>query len=450
MPIAGAPRTASVRMQSATCSGDSQRIQLLGPGSAPLVEHEQRAVLEAKRLDHARHPHSTCSAGGLRNTSPRAAAVRSGSRRRPGSQPSSRPTAVRASKRARCMPMQTCGPCAKAIWWRAFSRRTSKRSGSGNSAGSRFAPGDRDRHEVAAADRRIAEPHVAGRVAVDHRRRRLQPERLLDGAADQARVAFDERPLIGVIEQVQHRVRDHALGRLDAAEHQHRDVRDHLVAAEAAGLGSRRPPRATTRGRGRAPARCSSASAANASVPAGVTGCPAATPVTESTIASYQPRTRVRVRVPEAEGARDDGGRQRPRELAAQLRAPVRLDRVDQPLGRRLDDSREALAHRVEPERPRERVAVTAVLGAVEREHARPDDLAGREPGIVDREGRRSRASPCSARSRRVTSQAAQRGEPRDRLALAQPREQRMRVGSSSSRVAAAPIGNEVSRTPAF
>ncbi len=34
IPIAGAPRTASVRMQSATCSADSQRIQRSSPGSA--------------------------------------------------------------------------------------------------------------------------------------------------------------------------------------------------------------------------------------------------------------------------------------------------------------------------------------------------------------------------------------------------------------------------------
>ena len=44
-----------------------------------------------------------------------------------------------ASNRARCMPMQTWGPRAKAMCWRAFSRRTSKRSGSANAPGSRLA-----------------------------------------------------------------------------------------------------------------------------------------------------------------------------------------------------------------------------------------------------------------------------------------------------------------------
>ena len=36
--------------------------------------------------------------------------------------------------------MQTCGPPANAACSFAFSRRTSKRSGSGNTAGSRLAP----------------------------------------------------------------------------------------------------------------------------------------------------------------------------------------------------------------------------------------------------------------------------------------------------------------------
>jgi len=85
---------------------------------------------------------------------------------------------------------------------------------------------------------------------------------------------------------------------------------------------------------------------------------------------------------------RGDGRCQRTRQAAAQLRAPVRLDRVDQPLGLHPDERREALLHRVAAERPRERVAMAAVLGAVEREHARAHDLPGGETGIVDGEGR--------------------------------------------------------------
>ena len=58
---------------------------------------------------------STSSVGGLRNTSPRAS--RAGRDRGAGREPVEEPLdAVCASSRARCIPMQTCGPCANARW----------------------------------------------------------------------------------------------------------------------------------------------------------------------------------------------------------------------------------------------------------------------------------------------------------------------------------------------
>ena len=55
------------------------------------------------------------------------------------------------------------------------------------------------------------------------------------------------------------------------------------------------------------------------------------------------------------------------------------------------DDVGEALADGLQAKRPRERRAVALVLVAVEREHARPDDLPGREARVVDGERRRRR-----------------------------------------------------------
>src|SRR2546423_1907653 len=91
----------------------------------------------------------------------------------------------------------------------------------------------------------------------------------------------------------------------------------------------------------------------------------------------------------ETERASYDRRCQRTRQTAAQLRTPVRFDRVDQPLGLLLDERRETPLHFVAAELTGERVTVTTVLGTVAREHAWANDLPCREPGIVDREGRR-------------------------------------------------------------
>ena len=177
----------------------------------------------------------TRSSGGLRKTRPEGADGRAGSRRSPGRRSSRRPTAVCASRRARCIPMQTCGPRAKARCWRAFSRSTSKRSGSGNVAGSRLAAAT---ETLTRSPWRIAAPPSstsARRVPVDHGGRRLEPQRLLDRVGHPARVRGHERELVGIGQQMHDRVGDHALGRLDPAEEHHRGVRDDLGRLEAAG-----------------------------------------------------------------------------------------------------------------------------------------------------------------------------------------------------------------------
>jgi hypothetical protein len=145
---------------------------------------------------------------------------------------------------------------------------------------------------------------------------------------------------------------------------------------------------------------------------------------------------------------RGDGRCQRTREAAAQLRAPVRLDRGDQPLGLGPDELRESLLHRVEAERPRERGAMAPVFGAVEREHARTDDLPGGETGIVDREGRWV-AHRLQGEIAPGDEPAPERGEPGNRLALTQPREKRMRIelelleaGGGANRERALPLAS--------
>src|ERR671936_780997 len=63
-------------------------------------------------------------------------------------------------------------------------------------------------------------------------------------------------------------------------------------------------------------------------------------------------------------------------DAAPQLRLPVRLDLVDQTVDLGAHERVEALAHRREPERLGERLAVACMLGAVAREHARSDHTA--------------------------------------------------------------------------
>ena len=98
---------------------------------------------------------------------------------------------------------------------------------------------DRDAHELTGADPDTAEHGVAGRVAVDDRGRRLEPQRLLHRRRQERRIVFDERALLGVCEEVQSGIRDHPFRRLDSAEEQDRGVRDDLVAGKATGCTGR-------------------------------------------------------------------------------------------------------------------------------------------------------------------------------------------------------------------
>ena len=97
--------------------------------------------------------------------------------------------------------------------------------------------GQRDAHPVPGPDPGLADHHVPGRVPVHQRRGRLQPQRLLDRGRHQARVDPHQFQLARIAEQVQDRVGDHAVGGVDAAEHDHRGVRDDLGRGQVAELG---------------------------------------------------------------------------------------------------------------------------------------------------------------------------------------------------------------------
>ena len=296
-----------------------------------------------------------------------------GSSRTSGSSSSCR-SATSASMRARCMPRQTCGPWAKAAWWRAFSRRTSKRSGSGKKAGSRFAA---DSETTTSRPRRSAPRRAPRRGSRSGRR----GWRRAPAAATPRRRwrAGTGRPhggqRLGVAEHVPDEVGDHALGRLDAAEQQHRGVGDHAGVVQPVRVGGREH-----RVAGAAPSRLPRtlrSRSANASRPAAVTAGrrrrrrPRRRCARTSRAPSRRPPSPAPARAPSPPrraGRRAPGAPPPPR--------PARRPRA---AGVSSSTKAEALAHRVEPERPRERVAMARVLGAVQRQHARADDLRGRE-----------------------------------------------------------------------
>ena len=91
-----------------------------------------------------------------------------------------------------------------------------------------------------------------------------------------------------------------------------------------------------------------------------------------------------------------------------------------------LDACREPRGHLRLVECRRERVAVPAVLRAIEREHARPDDLRRGEARIVDGEAI-SVAHDLDAQVPPRDQPAAEDGQPRDRLDRTELREQLVR-----------------------
>ena len=261
----------------------------------------------------------TCSSGGLRKTRPTGADGRAGSRRRPGRRSSRRRTAVCASSLARCMPMQTCGPARRRRGAGGRSRGA-RRSGRGRrtTLGSRLAAATEHRDEVAAGGSATPPSSTsAGRVAIDHRRRGLEPQRLLDrvGAAGPA-VHRHEGELGRVGEQVHD-------ARWRSCPRSSRSRRRCMTAALEMTASRSRPPAASASSDDPGPrssagpmAACSSANAAR---PAAGTSPPAVTSVTAATIASYQPRT---APVPASDSPSewvDDRGRERAGEGAPQL-----------------------------------------------------------------------------------------------------------------------------------
>ena len=92
--------------------------------------------------------------------------------------------------------------------------------------------GERERHEVAGRDRDPAELGVTSRISVDHGSGGLEPQRLFHGCVDKRRGSAQQQFLVGILENVQERVGDHRLCRLDPAEEQHRSIRGHLLARQ--------------------------------------------------------------------------------------------------------------------------------------------------------------------------------------------------------------------------
>src|SRR5581483_1208100 len=134
---------------------------------------------------------------------------------------------------------------------------------------------------------------------------------------------------------------------------------------------------------------------------------------------------RVHLREPERLAHRRDG--ERAGQAAPQLRPPVQRGRDEQPLRLVRDDAREPRPHGVEAERAREGRAVAGVLAAVEREHARADDLRRREAGVVDGEGVRP-AHHLQGEVPPRHEPGSERRQPGDGLVRAQPRQHRVRV----------------------
>src|SRR3954454_11771514 len=376
----------------------------------------------------------TCSSAGLRKTRTTGAEGRAGSRRSPGRRSSRRPTAVCASRRARCIPMHTWGPRAKARCWRAFSRRTSKRSGSAKALASRLAAATETRTRSPWA--MAAPPSSMSAVAY----------RSTIAAAGSSRrdssIALGSRPG----------------STATSASSSGCDSRCTIALAIMPSVVSMPPKSMTaalemTAERSRPPAASASSdepgprssagpmaawSSANASRPAAGTSPPAVTSVTAATIASYQPTTAPvsasrsaseSVTVAAGRGRPERGGPrargERPGERAAQLGRARGLDGVDQAVDLGGDHVGEALPDGLQAKRPRERRAVALVLVAVQGEHARADDPTGREARVVD--GERLCGAHDVQRDVAAHDQpAVQRGHPRQRRALAQPGEERM------------------------
>ena len=134
-----------------------------------------------------------------------------------------------------------------------------------------------------------------------------------------------------------------------------------------------------------------------------------------------------RIGVPETERLGHHGRGQRPGHGPAELGVPPGRDRVHQAAGLSAREGGQPGTDLIGPEGTGERSPVPGVLGAVEREHARPDHLGRGEPGIIDRE----RPRITHDLDRQVVPgdhPGAQDRYPADRRGRPEPGEHRMRI----------------------
>ena len=285
---------------------------------------------------------------------------------------------------------------------------------------------ERNAYELSRTDPDAVEVEFPRRVAVEHGRRRLEPKRLLDRGRRQLGPCSQVRDRVLARKHMVQEVRDHPVGRLDPAEEEHRGVRDDLRRREATCAAHRTGEKRRfglplEHGRERR-AQLGEGGLARTRRPApgadvGHLGHDCAVPLERSVGRKV------------VETKRDGHGRDRewPRERDAQIRLAERRDPVEQPLAQLLDHVREAIPDGREAEGAGERAPVPSVLRAVEREHARADDLSRREARVVDRVG----IGVAHHLEHQVAARhepAVEHGQPGDRLALAQPVEQRMRA----------------------
>jgi hypothetical protein len=284
----------------------------------------------------------------------------------------------------------------------------------------------RQRHDdhVSLADRRAVEVGVTGRVAVDARGRRLEAYGLLHGGGEQAAVCLHLGQLVGMEEQVAYEVRDHALGRVDASEQEHRGVRHHLVQRQPSrrchdhcGMlvgGGRELHVPAQRGERLGSARTRVAQRGD---------------VVDRRDDAVVPLAHQRgVGVAESQRLGHREHRQRAGDGRTDLGVPGPADRLDQ-VGRLVLDQRAEAGMCVRgAELPHERVAMVHVCRPVGGEHARTDDPRRGEPGVVDGERGRVpehplRQGPSGHHPR------AQRVHPRHRAHRPQVVQDRVRIG---------------------
>ena len=361
------------------------------------------------------YPTRPWTAAGLRKTSPRTGLRRPGSRLSPGSRLRERSSATRVSRRARCIPRQTCGPCANATWRLRFGRGEVEAIGVGErppDRGSRPASESVDEVAPARSPRRRARCRWwrSGRPPRPPARGGATPRPPPRGRADRrARAPSLRRPRAGAGTRSRSSPRssrcppkrstaafDATCSRLEPAgvARRCRDEGRRRVAVERRLDGRRRAARSLA-----------------AHSPSG--SSPDVIAVTSATMSRVPARAPPRDRSPRARAPPPSTPTdERPREVAPAGRPPVAAR------------SRRAARRPRAPRAPRSGPRTASSRNgrangsrwrrcslAVEREHARPDDLGRREARVVDGERRRV--------AHRLQHEVAPRHEPRARAPAA-------------------------------